>query len=208
MTKSGMEIKAAGFISWILHPMLIPTYAILIILSQQTLFVMILPERLKLVLTAMVVSNTLIIPLIFVWIMRRKGIITSYQMPYRHERTFPFITTALFYSATWFMMNNLGLPAVFYLFVLGGALLILLSLIVNFFWKISVHMVGIGGVTGGFIGLNYQLMVNSVALILILVLLSGLVGFSRLRLNTHNPSQVYAGYLAGVGMMLGIALYL
>lgn len=203
-----MEEKAAGIISWIFHPMLMPTYALLLIFSQDAFFVLILPAKLKWVLTGLIVVNTLLLPLIFIWMMRKRGIITSFQMPVRSERTFPFVTTALFYFATWIMMNNLGLPGVYYLFVLGGAILISMSLIINLFWKISIHMVGIGGLTGGFIGLNYQMLINSPAAILVLICISGTVGFARLKQNTHNEAQVYTGFIMGTMVMSGITLFL
>mgnify|MGYP001282522419 FL=1 len=200
------EEKIASIISWVLHPMLIPTYALLLIYSHDAFFVMILTDKLKLILMGLIVANTLLLPLIFIWMMRKRGIINSYQMPERSERTFPFVTTALFYFATWIMMNNLGLPGVYYLFVLGGAILIALALIINLFWKISIHMVGIGGLTGGFIGLNYQMLINSGSLVLGLFLLSGLVGFARLKLNTHNEAQVYVGFIVGITTMAGITV--
>ena len=202
------EEKIASIISWVLHPMLIPTYALLLIYSHDAFFVMILTDKLKLILMGLIVANTLLLPLIFIWMMRKRGIINSYQMPERSERTFPFVTTALFYFATWIMMNNLGLPGVYYLFVLGGAILIALALIINLFWKISIHMVGIGGLTGGFIGLNYQMLINSGSLVLGLFLLSGLVGFARLKLNTHNEAQVYMGFIVGITTMAGITVLL
>ena len=203
-----MEQKIASFISWILHPMLMPTYALLLIFTQDAFFVLLLPERVKLILTGLVVSNTLLLPLIFIWMMKKRGIISSYQMPERGERSFPFAVTGLFYFATWYMMNSLGLPQLYYLFVIGGAALIIISLIINLFWKISIHAIGIGGLTGGFTGLNYLMAVDSVLLILVLVLLSGLVGYARLKLNTHNQAQVYVGFAVGVAVMGGIVAFL
>ncbi|MFH1119294.1 MAG: hypothetical protein V1775_05685 [Bacteroidota bacterium] len=203
-----MEEKSARIISWVLHPMLMPTYALLLILCQDAFFVLMLPSKLKLILTGLIVANTLLLPLIFIWMMQKRGIISNYQMPERSERTFPFATTALFYFATWFMMNNLGLPAVYYMFVLGGAILIVIALAVNLFWKISIHMIGIGGLTGGFTGLNYQMMISSTSLILILILLSGLVGFSRLKQQTHSQSQVYVGFIVGVLVMSFVSFLL
>lgn len=201
-----MEQKIAVFISWVLHPMLIPTYALLLIFSQDAFFVLILPDKLKLILTGLIIFNTLLLPLIFIWMMHKRGIISSYQMPERSERTFPFATTSLFYLATWFMMYNLGLPDVYYLFVLGGAILIAIALVINLFWKISIHMVGIGGLNGGFLGLNYQMLITSTSLILILIFLSGLVGFARLKQNTHNQTQVYVGFIVGTIVMIGVSV--
>lgn len=203
-----MEQRIASLISWILHPMLMPTYALLLIFTQDAFFVLLLPERVKLILTGLVIANTLLLPLIFIWMMKKRGIISSYQMPERGERNFPFAVTGLFYFATWYMMNNLGLPGMYYLFVIGGAALIIITLIINLFWKISIHAVGIGGLTGGFTGLNYQMAIDSTLLILVLIILSGLVGFARLKLNTHNQAQVYVGFAVGAAVMAGIVAFL
>ncbi|MBK6965968.1 MAG: hypothetical protein IPH20_19095 [Bacteroidales bacterium] len=202
-----MEQKIASLISWILHPMLMPTYALLLIFTQDAFFVLLLPERIKLVLGGLVIANTLLLPLIFIWMMKKRGIISSYQMPERGERSFPFAVTGLFYFATWYMMNSLGLPGMYYLFVIGGAALIIIALIINMFWKISVHAIGIGGITGGFAGLNYQMVIDSTMLVLGLIILSGLVGFARLKLNTHSPAQVYTGFGVGVTVMAGIVAF-
>ena len=203
-----MENKTAQILSWILHPMIMPTYAILLMFSQDAYFVLIIPERLRLVLAGLIFANTFVLPLIFIWMMHRRGIISSLQMPERSERTFPFAITALFFAATWFMMQNLGLPGVYFLFIIGGAVLVSVALIVNLFWKISIHMMGMGGLLGGFIGLSLRMFVDAPALIILLILLSGLTGFARLKLNTHNSSQVYVGFIAGVSIMLGVLYFL
>ncbi|MBK6965277.1 MAG: hypothetical protein IPH20_15435 [Bacteroidales bacterium] len=95
-------------------------------LPRMPFFVLLLPERIKLVLGGLVIANTLLLPLIFIWMMKKRGIISSYQMPERGERSFPFAVTGLFYFATWYMMNSLGLPGMYYLFVIGGAALIII----------------------------------------------------------------------------------
>ncbi|MBK9357398.1 MAG: hypothetical protein IPN08_08455 [Bacteroidales bacterium] len=64
------EEKIASIISWVLHPMLIPTYALLLIYSHDAFFVMILTDKLKLILMGLIVANTLLLPLIFIWMMR------------------------------------------------------------------------------------------------------------------------------------------
>jgi len=203
-----MENKLARFFSWLLHPMLMPTYAMLLLFSQDTFFVLILPDRLKLILTGLIFTNTMLLPLLMIWMMQRRGIISSLQMPERKERTLPFTVTALFYIATYLMMQNLGLPSVYSLFIIGGAVLIIVALITNLFWKISIHMMGMGGLLGGFIGLSLRMLVDVPGLILLLVTLAGLAGFARLKLNTHNSAQVYVGLIAGVTIMLGVLSFL
>jgi membrane-associated phospholipid phosphatase len=45
------------------------------------------------------------------------------------------------------------------------------------------------------------MVIDSTMLILGLIILSGLVGFARLKLNTHSPAQVYAGFGVGVTLL-------
>jgi membrane-associated phospholipid phosphatase len=65
-----------------------------------------------------------------------------------------------------------------------------------------------GALLGVFLSLSLKLMINIQLLILLLILLSGLVGFSRLKLNMHGPAQVYVGFFVGLLVMLFPFLFL
>ena len=203
-----MEEKIAKFISYLLHPLLLPTYALLVLFGQSAYFIMMLPANFRWAMLGLIVGNTVLLPVIIIWMMRTRGIISSMQLPERRERTFPFIITALAYFATYIMLRNMGLPSIYLLFILGGAILTVLATLINFFWKISIHMLGMGGITGGFIGLMLFRSIYSPMLLIVIILLSALVAFARLKLNTHNESQVYVGYLMGVVVMLGMVTLL
>jgi len=84
--------------------------------------------------------------------------------------------------------------------VLGAAISIFISWLINFKWKISIHMVGIGGLIGILIGISIRLGADLLIPVLASVLLAGLLGSSRMRLGAHTESQVYAG------LMLGLAI--
>jgi hypothetical protein len=203
-----MESKIARLISYILHPLLMPTYALLLLFNQNTYYVLILPEKLKWALTGLIFGNTFILPTVIIWLMLQKGIISSLQLPERKERTFPFVIAAISFFATYFMLGNMGLPAVFLLFLLGGSILVVVAAIINLFWKISIHMMGIGGLAGGFAGLMFTHHLNAPLLIILLIILGGITGFARLKLNTHNEAQVYTGYVAGALIMSGTIILL
>lgn len=200
-----MEEKFARFISYLLHPLLLPTYALLVLFSQSAYFMMILPTNYRWAVLGLIVGNTVLLPVIIIWMMLTRGLISSMQLPERRERTFPFIIVALAYFTTYIMMGKMGLPSIYVLFVLGGGVLTVLATLINLFWKISIHMLGMGGITGGFIGLMLFQSLYSPMLLIAIILLSSLVAFARLKLNTHNESQVYVGYLVGVIVMLGMA---
>ncbi|HLN52310.1 MAG TPA: hypothetical protein VK212_01290 [Lentimicrobium sp.] len=202
-----MESKIARFISIVLHPMFTVSWAMLVMLNLNAYFVSIIPERLRWTIIALVFANTTLVPAILVWIMARRDIISSLDMPFRKERTIPYLIFAIFYASTYFLMKNIGLPNLYYLFIVGGLASIVVATAINFYWKISIHMIGLGGLTAGFLVMMYKSLINEPILIIILIILSGLTGFARLQSNSHSPAQVYTGYLVGFVIVAGIFLY-
>lgn len=203
-----MEDKAAKIISFVTHPVFMLTWAMLIMFNLNAYFVLILPEKLKWTIILLVLGNTTLLPALFVWIMAKRNLISSMQMPRKEERTFPYLIFAVFYATTFYMMRRLGLPAIYFSFIAGGLAAIGITLVINLFWKISVHMIGIGGLLGGFLALSYRMLIDVPILILSLILVSGLVGFARLETDSHSPAQVYVGFITGLLTMGAVFLYL
>jgi membrane-associated phospholipid phosphatase len=90
--------------------------------------------------------------------------------------------------------------------MIGAAASVLTALIVNFFWKISAHMIGMGGLCGTLICISIKLQTDMLAFLLIAIIFSGLVGASRILLKAHNPSQIYIGFFVGVFWQAAIVL--
>lgn len=74
------------------------------------------------------------------------------------------------------------------------------ALIINQFWKISVHMLAQGGLMGLLLALQNLHEVPLMIFILGSIVIAGLTGYSRVKLEAHTPNQVYAGYLLGLGL--------
>ncbi|MBE9480240.1 MAG: hypothetical protein IMY69_00935 [Bacteroidetes bacterium] len=123
-------------------------------------------------------------------------------MKTKEERTLPYLMTIIFYYLASYLLKQLQISPIFYYFILGATFLIIITLIINFFWKISIHMIGIGGMLGTLIGLSFLWMIDIPFLIILLILCSGITGFARLKLNAHNPVQVYTGFVIGTSFML------
>jgi len=120
----------------------------------------------------------------------------------KEERKFPYLISAIFYSSQSYLMMHLDVPALIKACMLGATILVISTMLVNVFWKISAHMVGIGGLTGMMIAISYRLQINMHYLLISLFLLAGLVAFSRLKLNEHNSGQVYCGFLLGLAVQV------
>ena len=97
----------------------------------------------------------------------------------------------------YYFLKPIFLPPVIYMMMLGSAFTIAVALLVNLKWKISAHMIGIGGVLGTVVGISIRFSEPLISTIMALFICAGLVGFSRLQLNAHSSAQVYSGFLLG-----------
>ncbi|MGB4205785.1 MAG: hypothetical protein WBJ84_09245 [Bacteroidales bacterium] len=201
-----IETNIAKIVSVVLHPLLLPTYTIIILFNLHAYFSLIIPNKVKWFIGSFVFLTTGLLPLLFTFIMARTGLVRNLLMNQREERLWPFMVTALFYYLAYYLLGQLEISAVYSLFMLGAFISLVIGLIVSFFWKISAHMIGMGGITGAFIGLSFTMMIDMPMLIIILILLSGITGFARLKLLAHNPAQIFFGYLTGFGVLLAILL--
>jgi hypothetical protein len=202
-----MKNPVATAVSYILHPLLVPTYIIILLLNMNVFLAFMIPLTLRLWIIGMFFMVTFCMPAMMIYLMHRKGIISSLHMEIRTERFYPLLLTTLFWIIGYSLISRSGLPAIYYQYLLGGIAALIVAMIVNHFWKISLHMLGMGGLTGVFFGFSIRIGMDIISLLAILILLSGLVGYSRLKVNSHNPPQVYVGYIVGVLLMLVIYLF-
>jgi membrane-associated phospholipid phosphatase len=100
------------------------------------------------------------------------------------------------------------MPSLFPHLVLGAAISVATAFVINLKWKVSIHMLGMGGIVGTIIGLILRYQIDAIQLVMTLVLLSGIVGYSRLRLDAHTPLQVYVGFILGTLILTGSVILL
>ena len=187
----------AKFISVIFHPLIMPTLGLLIILYSGLDFTLFTFEQKKGIFLIIFLS-TYVIPLSFMpFFMLRKSGFTIYMESAR-ERLMPFLLTSAVYFIAFYFLRKIGIPSLILNYIFASAIAVLLTTVVTYFWKISIHLVGIGGITGLLffmsINFNYDVFLFST----LTFLLAGFIGSSRLTLNAHSLSQVLAGYALGV----------
>ena len=192
-----MNRQFAQFLSVIMHPVLMPTYALLLIFRQSTYFSYSVSPEAKLAIFSIIILNTFLLPAILSYILVKRGWIKSLEMQKREERMAPFITNFVLMLLASFMIYKLKLPRVFFLLTLGASVAIAIAVIINIKWKISIHMIGIGGLIGTFFGLSSFLLVDLRMSIIGFLMIAGLLGAARLTLGAHSPAQIYAGFFAG-----------
>jgi len=76
---------------------------------------------------------------------------------------------------------------------------------INLWWNISIHAAGAGALTATVIALAFRMHTPLTFYLLAVILVSGVILSARLKLNSHNPAQVWTGFLTG---LIGIILFI
>ena len=197
-----MEKRIAQFISYIFHPLLMPTYSLITLFQIKSYTSYAIPRQAKIAILAIVFLNTALLPALVFFFLKMRNVISSLKMENRNERIIPFVVTAFFYFSTFILLRKFHLPPLIYYLLFGSSCLIIVALIINFWWKISIHMIGIGGMAGAFTSIAVYLSRSPLMYISLVILIAGFIGFARLKLLAHTRLQVYGGFVVGSFLMV------
>ncbi|MBI2720642.1 MAG: hypothetical protein HYX39_00560 [Bacteroidetes bacterium] len=194
------------FFSIVFHPLLMATYGCLLIFFgiRNTVYDFMTPFETKWRISLIVFLFSFIFPVLNIAILYKLKRIPSVALSQQSDRTYPYIMTALFYFGLFYLLKDINIWNSIKLFVLGGGLGILLTAIINLKYKISAHMVGIGGLLGVLISLSYLIKFDMTFFYIAVILIAGLIASSRLYLQEHKPSQVYTGFVLGLIVQTGL----
>lgn len=200
------EQNFAMALSVIFQPIFVPLYSLILIFNANTYITYAVHDEVKLFIYGITIMNTIILPVGVFYYFYKAKLIETIHMHTAKERSLPFLTIVVFQMSTFYVFTQAPLPSLFPNLVLGAAISVATAFVINLKWKVSIHMLGMGGIVGTLIGLMLRYQVNALNLVLILILVSGLVGYSRLKLNAHTPLQVYVGFILGTLILVGSVL--
>ncbi|MGZ3900512.1 MAG: hypothetical protein ACXVNM_00395 [Bacteroidia bacterium] len=196
----------ALFMSVLFHPLLMATYGCLLVFYgiQHTVYDYMTPPETKWRISLIVFLFSFMFPVLNIAVLYKLKRLPSLTLSNQKDRTFPYIMTALFYFGLFYLLKDVNIWNSIKLFILGGGLAILLTAFINLKYKISAHMVGLGGLLGVLMSLSYLIKFDMTVFYIAVVLIAGMVAMSRLYLQEHRPSQVYAGFLLGLTVQAGL----
>ncbi len=185
-------------VSYVMHPLLMPAIGIFILFNSGT-YISFLPFEFKRSVFLLVLICTLGIPLFFIPLFLYRRIILNIQMNSSQERIIPLAFTAISFFFSYYLLSSSSVPKTLQVFLLGSTICVALTLLITITWKISAHMIGLGGIVGLIISLAVFMHSNVMAYLILFIFLSGVTATSRLLLGSHTPAQVYSGF--GVGFL-------
>ena len=182
-------------LSALFHPLLMVTYSITLALTGT--FLALYPLRMKLFIWGSTFLSTAVLPGLFIYLLIRCGAASDLELSKRRERALPYLIVILSVALCLYFLFRMMMPFWLIAILIGICVALLLALCINFVWKISAHMIGIGGLMGGLMGVARIHLVNPYQTFIAVLLIAGLLGTSRIFLKRHTPMQVYAGFSLG-----------
>ena len=190
--------QVAKFISVVFHPLLLTTYLVIVLSYYFPSMLMIRKEN-RMIIIGLVFVFTFVLPAVILVMLRAFGTIQSLTLQSRRERILPFVFISMFYVLFTFLFYfKLPFSANFEKLMMIVSALVVVSLLITFFYKISIHSIAMGGGIGILLPLNQ--VTEQMSLLwptAFTILATGLVMSSRLLLDAHTPREVMYGSVVG-----------
>lgn len=176
----------------------------------------------------LLVVNTLA-PAVSLFMLYKRGVISDLEIRLPHERVLPFGLVGAYFALTyaWVHWGAAGseIPYPYHRMLLGLTGAIMLGVLITPRFKISMHMMALGGVWGAWAGsggftraslhvlelwhsgwepgmaAHGGLLLRDMAFLTLPLLAAGWVGSARLALGVHRPVEVYVGWAVGAVWM-------
>jgi len=191
-------------LSWLLHPIILPAlFAVLLLNGDYYINNFLRPEAVRIIMLVVLIFTLAIPALIFV-ASRYLGVIESLEMEIKQERIFAVTVIGISSWFCWRILSNYDLPAYYTDFLLLIFTASAFGLIVSFFRKFSLHIFGWSVIAVAIAWYIYSWQCFSVLYLALAVALSGVVAWSRLKLNAHTPGEIYLGF--GLGLLPVVVL--
>jgi membrane-associated phospholipid phosphatase len=191
-------------ISWVLMPILMPIYALLLVMffpsepiniySNDSLFL--IPLQNKIVLLIYYFIFSVFAPGMLYIYLKKVKLISSLEMNEQNERKIPMVIMSISCLFLYYLLtsNNFILPKYIYGLCLSGAVIISLFTLLNLYLKVSLHATGVGILSGFVLAYFAEQIYFEIWILALSFFISGLVLTSRLYLEKHTPKEIIIGY--------------
>ncbi len=142
---------------------------------------------------------TIFIPIVFFYLLQTLGKTTSLFLSEVKERLWPLLFSAFVdLLILKFILDYFDYPELYYFFlgIFTSTMVALLMVILKV--KVSLHMLGLGGITTFLILLSMHFQLNLVFTISFMIAITGLTASSRLHFKAHSTMELILGLLIGI----------
>jgi hypothetical protein len=198
----------AHLLSYVFHPLFIPTYFFLYLMQVLPFeFVGITDWQLKMRLFS-VAWLTAFFPAFAVFLLWRLKLSDSIFLRTQKERIIPYVITMFFYWWMYYLSRNFtDQPIALKFFYLGIFVASAIGMTVNNFMKVSLHAMGIAGLTTAIVLVSIFYPVSNATWVPLAIMLTALVISARLVVSDHSKKELIVGLFIGVFTQLAAYLW-
>jgi len=186
----------AHIISIVLQPLLMTFYSVALLFLYTSFNIIYSVQILNFFFP--VLLFTFLIPSVFIFLLKKLKMVKDYALSERQDRILPYLMTCFAHIMLFYFYYKADVNLWFLGILAAPVIIIAIAFIINIFWKISAHMMGIGGLIGSTMSVCYNIKgSNPFILFAVLFILAGILAVSRLYLKRDSALQVYTGFFLG-----------
>lgn len=181
--------------AYILHPLLMPLVGTILYFIYTPRYIELDLAKSRVLAVAII---TIFVPIVTFFLLRNLGIITSIHLREVKERKVPLMLQSLLLLLVVKMIfdpQDSAEPYYFFVGVLFSSMTALILVFLKF--KVSLHQMGIAGVTMFLIGLSVHFQINMLLWMCVFFIANGWVASSRLYTKSHTYPELIAGFFIG-----------
>ena len=192
--------RGANILSILFNPLLVPLFAFILLFVFTYLNIM--PIEYVAFVLSIVITFTILAPLLFILIYKWMNKWTLNEISKRKRRFVPYLLTMMSYITCLITMYKMHFPYYFSGIIVAALLCMFICTLLNFRWRVSIHLAGCGMFIGGLLAYSLLFYFNPVWWLSGFILLSGIQGTARISYHQHTLLEVNVGFM--VGMFCGI----
>ena len=188
----------AKLISFVFHPLCVGVMMAAYLIFVHPLYFVGFSEKEKMLKLLAVINNNVFFPLLVVALLRALGFNKSVLLKTQKERIVPYLASITFFFWTYYVFKNQPeTPRVIVYMCRGMFFASSVALVLNNYYKISMHGIGVGGI----IGLMALTLVDGTLYsgipFMVAIFVTGLVVTARKIVSDHQWFDIITGFLLG-----------
>ncbi len=188
-------------ISTVFHPVFVNLMGLFALLFLSPYLSLGLSANAQLFYVLFIFISAGVVPILVVLMLKMMGKVQSVLLNMQDERNIPYLVTASIYLFDFYFLSRLHTPAVLRAYLLACACIVVAIVIINHFYKISVHGASLGALAAIVVSAANFSHIDIRYLLLLVFVVSGITLSARLFLYAHTFGQVLNGWLLGFGVM-------
>jgi hypothetical protein len=188
----------AKFISFVFHPLFVGVMMAAYLIFVHPLYFVGFSEKEKMLKLLAVINNNVFFPLLVVALLRALGFNKSVLLKTQKERIVPYLASITFFFWTYYVFKNQPeTPRVIVYMCRGMFFASSVALVLNNYYKISMHGIGVGGMVGLMALTLVDGTLYSGIPFMVAILVAGLVVTARKIVSDHQWFDIITGFLLG-----------